>query len=117
MAERATDDTIAAASAEPSKLELTGSRQYTAWLAEQKLSLAFSTYQAGKLFFVGLQPDGRLSIFERTFNRAMGLWSDTQTLYLSTLYQIWRFDDVLAPWERVEVAEALRQALAPLRAG
>ena len=100
MAERATDDTIAAASAEPSKLELTGSRQYTAWLAEQKLSLAFSTYQAGKLFFVGLQPDGRLSIFERTFNRAMGLWSDTQTLYLSTLYQIWRFDNVLAPGKR-----------------
>jgi hypothetical protein len=34
--------------AEP-RLELTGSRQFTAWLDEQGASLAFTTYQAGKL--------------------------------------------------------------------
>ena len=37
------------------------------------LSLAFTTYQTGKLFLLGLQPDGRLALFERTFDRAMGL--------------------------------------------
>jgi uncharacterized protein (TIGR03032 family) len=77
------------------QLELTPSRQFPAWLAEQKLSLAFTTYQAGKLFFVGLQPDGRLSIFERTFNRCMGLWSNGQTLWMSSLYQLWRFENAL----------------------
>jgi uncharacterized protein (TIGR03032 family) len=77
------------------KLELTGSRQFPSWLAEQNLSIAFSTYQAGKLFLIGLQPDGRLSIFERTFNRAMGLWTDGDVLYLSTLYQMWRFVNTL----------------------
>ena len=49
------------------------SRQLTAWLQEQQVSLAFTTYQTGKLFLIGLQPDGKLSIFERTFNRCLGL--------------------------------------------
>ncbi|MCI0394895.1 MAG: TIGR03032 family protein [Chloroflexi bacterium] len=68
-------------------------------MARQGASFGFSTYQTGKLFLVGLQPNGRLSIFERTFNRAMGLWSDSQTIYLSTLYQLWRFENALAPGE------------------
>ena len=55
------------------KLELTGSRPLTTWMAEHYISLAFTTYQAGKLFLIGFQPKGRLSIFERTFNRCMGL--------------------------------------------
>ena len=53
------------------ELELTGSRQFTSWLHEQKASLAFTTYQSGKLFLIGMRPDGRLSVFERTFNRCM----------------------------------------------
>jgi uncharacterized protein DUF4915 len=56
--------------------ELIASRQFNSWLAEQRVSLAFTTYQTGKLFLIGLQPDGRLSVFERTFNRCLGLWGD-----------------------------------------
>lgn len=78
-------------------LEINGSRQFTAWLGEQNLSLAFTTYQAGKLFAIGLQPDGRLSVFERTFERCMGLWADSSRLYMSTLYQLWRFQNALQP--------------------
>lgn len=81
----------------PASFELNASRLFTSWLAEQRVSLAFSTYQVGKLFFIGLNPDGRLSVFERTFNRCMGLWSDTQTLYMSSLYQLWRFENFLEP--------------------
>ncbi len=84
------------------RLELTGSRQFPAWLAEQRLSVAFSTYQAGKVFLIGLQPDGRLSVFERTFNRAMGLWTNGETLYLSTLYQMWRFTNTLPAGQAAE---------------
>ena len=79
----------------PPSLEITGSRQFTAWLAEQHLSLAFTTYQAGKVFFIGVQPTGQLSIFERTFERCMGLCIHGSTLYLSSLYQLWRFENVL----------------------
>lgn len=76
-------------------LEISCSRQFTAWLAEQNLSLAFTTYQAGKVFFVGLKPEGGLSVFERSFNRCMGLWAKGSTLYLSELYQLWRFENAL----------------------
>ncbi len=88
-----------AAAAEEPKLELMGSRQFTSWLAEQGMSLAFTTYQAGKLFLIGLQPDGRLSIFERTFNRCMGLCADSdgQSLWMTSLYQLWRFENALEP--------------------
>jgi len=78
-------------------LEITGTRQFTSWLYEQKASLAFTTYQTGKFFLIGLQPDGRLSIFERTFNRCMGLCRDEDRLYLSSLYQLWRFENILEP--------------------
>lgn len=88
------------ATAEQPRLELTGSRQFTAWLAEQKASLAFTTYQSGKLFLIGLKDEGRLSVFERTFNRCMGMWGGEQTIYMSTLYQLWRFENALAPGER-----------------
>jgi uncharacterized protein (TIGR03032 family) len=76
-------------------LELIGSRNLPAWLQEQRVSLAFTTYQTGKLFLIGLQPDGRLSVFERTFNRCLGLWGDTQTLWMTSLYQMWRFENTL----------------------
>lgn len=81
------------------RLEITASRQFNAWLDEHGVSVAFTTYQTGRLFFIGLQPEGRLSIFERSFDRAMGLWAtpDARTLFLSTLYQIWRLDDALGP--------------------
>lgn len=77
------------------KFDLLASRQFAAWLAEQRVSLAFTTYQTGKLFLIGLQPNGRLSVFERTFNRCMGLWADGQTLWMSSLYQLWRFENIL----------------------
>lgn len=78
-------------------LEISTSRQFIGWLREQNLSLAFTTYQAGKIFFIGLQPNNKLSIFERTFDRCMGLWISGDTLYLSSLYQIWRFQNALEP--------------------
>jgi uncharacterized protein (TIGR03032 family) len=78
---------------------VTGSPRLAAWLTERRLSLAFTTYQTGKLFLLGCHPDGRLAVFERTFNRAMGLWADGQTLWLATRYQVWRFENLLRPGE------------------
>ena len=59
--------------------------------------LAFTTYQTRKLFLVGLQPNDRLSLFERTFNRVMRLYAASQSLYLSSLFQLWRFENALEP--------------------
>jgi uncharacterized protein (TIGR03032 family) len=92
-------DPTAAAEAAP-KLEFLPSRQFPEWLAERRASLAFTTYQAGKLFLIGLQPNGRLSLFERTFNRCMGLAATDQTLWMSSLYQLWRFENALPSGEQ-----------------
>ena len=81
------------------QFELFTSRQFVNWLAAQNASLAFTTYQAGKLFLLGTNSEGKLSVFERTLNRCMGMWSDAQTLYISTLYQLWRFENALPPGE------------------
>jgi uncharacterized protein (TIGR03032 family) len=84
------------------KFELFTSRQFPQWLAEQRLSLAFTTYQAGKLFLIGLGPQGKLSIFERTFSRCMGLAGDGQTLWMSSLFQMWRLENTLPPGQAAD---------------
>ncbi len=83
-------------------LEINTSRQFTNWMLEQKLSLGLTTYQAGKLFLLGMQPNGRLSVFERTFNRCLGLWSNGQTIWMSSLYQMWRFENVFEAGQVVD---------------
>lgn len=67
------------------------------WMIEQDISLGFSTYQSGKVMLLGHNVEHNLSVFERTFERPMGLWSDGQTLMLSSLYQIHRFENTLNP--------------------
>ena len=85
-------------SSNPSKFEITASRQFISWLDEQKISIVFTTYQVGKIFFVGLN-QGNLAAFERTLNRCMGLYATGTTLYVSTQHQIWQFENRLAPGE------------------
>ena len=77
--------------------ELISSRGFPEWLAAQRVSLAFTTYQAGKLFMLGLKGDGKLSVHERSFARCMGLGvsADTRSFALATHYQIFRFENVM----------------------
>lgn len=81
-------------------LEITTSRQMLSWLAEQKLSIALTTYQIGKLFLLGLKANGEMSIFERTFNRCMGLCPTANGFYMSSLHQVWRFENVFTNGEQ-----------------
>jgi uncharacterized protein (TIGR03032 family) len=76
------------------KFELTTSRQFESWLVEHKINLAFTTYQVGKLFFIGVGPKGKLSIFNRTLERCMGLAYANGALWVATLYQILKMVDV-----------------------
>jgi len=89
------DATRAANDGGTDKLRLTPSRQFGGWLADHKASLAFTTYQAGKLFLIGPGQEDRLSVFERTFNRCMGLATDGDDLWMSSLYQLWRMRNML----------------------
>jgi uncharacterized protein (TIGR03032 family) len=73
------------------------SRQFTAWLRERAVSIAFTTYQTNRLFLAGCMPDGRVSLFERIFLRAMGLHASSERLWMSSLFQLWRLDNILQP--------------------
>lgn len=75
--------------------QILASPGFPAWLRLVNISLAFSTYQLGKLFLIGTRDGVRLSVFERTFDRCMGLWSDSQTLWLASAFQLWRLENVL----------------------
>ena len=75
----------APAQAKQGKIEIMASRQFTNWLADQNASLAFTTYQVGKVFLLGLREDRKISLYERTFNRCMGLYADQNSMYLSSL--------------------------------
>ena len=92
---------IEAGEAETPQFEINTSRQCVSWLAEQNISLGFSTYQSGKVMLLGHNDKGNLSIFERTFHRPMGLWSDDEVLLLSSLYEIHRFQNSLKAGETV----------------
>src|SRR5262249_21382125 len=81
-------------------VEITSSRQFPDWLAEQGIGLAFTTYQSDKLFVVGRNVEAQLAVIERTFPRCMGLWSDGQTMWVSSLYQLRRFENILSPGQR-----------------
>ncbi|HEY0413693.1 MAG TPA: TIGR03032 family protein [Allosphingosinicella sp.] len=76
------------------------SRGFAGWLARQGCSLAFTSYQTGQLFLVGLLPGQRVSFHQQNYVRAMGVHADAQRLYIASLFQIWRLENVLAPHER-----------------
>ena len=90
---------MAAEDLKPEKFALACSRHFPQWLAAAHCAIAFTTYQAGKLFLLGVSTDGHLSVFERTFPRSMGLAvsEDGRTLALATQYQIHRFDNLPPP--------------------
>ena len=77
------------------RIEISTSRHFTAWLAEHSISLAVTTYQTGTLILFGLVPDGRLSMDVRSLQRTQGMVGDAQTLWVSSLYQLWRFENAL----------------------
>ena len=80
-----------------STLSISTSRNFTGWLKIERASLLFTTYRVGKVFMVGLSTNDQLHITERTFNRCMGLGTsaDSDTFWMSSLFQLWRFDNSL----------------------
>ncbi|WP_193200458.1 TIGR03032 family protein [Nostoc sp. MG11] len=93
-------------------LKIAASQEFSFWLAQQNLSLACTTYQTNRLFFVSSQANGHLKVHERLFDKPMGLYAAGSTLYMSTRYQLWHFENLLEAGERYGecVSEALLQA-------
>jgi uncharacterized protein (TIGR03032 family) len=69
------------------------------WLGSVNASLALTTYQSGRLFFLGRKPDGGVLAHERMIEQCQGLWTDGQTIWTSARWALWRFENVLRPGE------------------
>ena len=90
------------------------SRGFNAWLRSHDTSLAFTSYQTGQLFLVGAHPDGTVSFNQQDFQRAMGLCWMPGRLYLGSLFQLWRLENMLRPGEIAN--QAFDTALVPRNA-
>jgi uncharacterized protein (TIGR03032 family) len=77
------------------KIEKSCSRGFGPWLAKQNLSVAVTSYQSGRLYLVGSDSAGRVSFYERIFERAMGVVGNNQRIFLGGLFQLWRFENIL----------------------
>ena len=76
------------------------SRGFGNWLSRNRCSLAFTSYQTGQLFLVGVLPNGQVSFHQQNYVRAMGVHATPARLYVGSLFQVWRLENVLAPHER-----------------
>ncbi len=70
-------------------------------LASLKISVAFSSYQSGKFYLLGRNPDGGLMVNEQFFSKAMGIHVSGGTIHLATLSEIVRLENVLEPNQRI----------------
>ena len=93
MANAAEDDEAASPAQETPKIDC--SPGFPDWLKRNQVSLAFTSYQSGRLYLVGLENNGHVSFHERYLARAMGLYADPKRLLVSTIFQIWRFENIV----------------------
>ncbi len=84
----------------PGRTDVTLSRGFRPWLERMGVSLAFTTYQTGQLFLVGRLPEGRTSVHQQSYVRAMGLHAGPRRLFVASQHQIWRLENILGPRER-----------------
>lgn len=73
------------------------SRGLASWLRTNRVSFAFTSYQTGQLFSVGVLPNGTVSFNQQNFTRAMGVCYQPGRLYLGALHQVWRLENMLLP--------------------
>ncbi len=84
---------------DPDKADISVSRGFAQWLVSHDTSLAFTSYQTGQLFLVGVLPSGQVSFNQQNFQRAMGVHYAPGRLYLGSLFQVWRLENMLRPGE------------------
>ena len=87
--------------------DLIASRHFASWMAGQGVSLAFSTGHTNKMFLLGLNIEGSLTLSERTIDRPMGLAVHDRTMYIASKWQIWRFENALTSGQSADGFDAV----------
>ncbi|MEP3451895.1 MAG: TIGR03032 family protein [Parasphingorhabdus sp.] len=80
---------------EPGKIDINFSPGLAGFLATNNISLGFTSYQTGRLYLVGSGADGKLALHEAQYPQAMGVQGDSERIYLGTLTQVVRLENVL----------------------
>ena len=85
---------------EERSIDINFSQGLAAFLASNRISIGFTSYQTGRLYLIGQGQDGKLALHEALYPQAMGVVGDADRIYLGTLTQIVRMENVLAPGQR-----------------
>jgi len=83
--------------AEAGSIDISFSPGLSAFLKSGNISIGFTSYQTGRLYLIGQGPDGKLALHEAVYPQAMGVTGDASRIYLGTLTQVVRMENVLAP--------------------
>ena len=71
-------------------------------MARERFSIAFSSYQSGLLYMLGVQPCGGAHLHQSGQPKPMGLsFNSNGQLTMTGAFHVIRFENVLAPHERV----------------
>lgn len=93
----------------PPTFNIQSSPDIATWLQRCEISLAFTTYRANRLLFLGTDAadSPQLKLHERLFDRPMGLFVDGESLWMAARCQLWRLDNLLAPGQLHEGGDRL----------
>lgn len=84
---------------DPGATHISVSRGFGAWLRANRTGIAFTSYQTGQLFLLGVLPGGSISVNQQNYVRAMGLCHHEGRLFVGSLFQIWRLENMLRAGE------------------
>jgi uncharacterized protein (TIGR03032 family) len=84
------------AAAEAGSIDISFSPGLASFLGTHDIAIGFTSYQTGRLYLIGHGPDGKLALHEAVYPQAMGVTGDASRIYLGTLTQIVRMENVLA---------------------
>ena len=91
--------------AEERKVEYSTSGGLLRRLAQNNISLAFTSYQSGLLYFVGRNVEGGINVHQAAMPKPMGLCLDGGNgLVMTAGFQIMRFENVLEADQRINNA-------------
>ena len=90
-------DAVPTAAPAEDKTDLNFSGGLARFLADSNCSIAFTSYQTGKLYLIGSTPDGKLALHVAQYPQAMGVTGDSSRIYLGTLNHIIRLENTLGP--------------------
>lgn len=68
---------------------------FVAFLTANKISIAATSYQSGRLYLLGRNPKGGLMVNESFFRRAMGLCYHEKSLFFAAFSDIVRLENIL----------------------